>query len=141
MSAFCLFVDRFLIDHVQKCTEIEARAKTGDDNWNISTEEIYGLLATMYARGLLATGQPVELFWSKKWGSAIFRDTMSRDRYREILKFTRFDVRSTRSQRLMTDKLALVSTMWNRFIENCKASYRPGENITIDEQLFPTKAR
>ena len=41
VSAFCLFVDRFLIDHVQKCTEIEAHAKTGDDNWNISTEEKY----------------------------------------------------------------------------------------------------
>ena len=74
-------------------------------------------------------------------GIAFFRDIMSRDRYRETLKFIRFDVRSTRSQRLMTDKFALVSTMWNRFIENCKASYRPGENITINEQLFPTKAR
>nr|XP_040566409.1 piggyBac transposable element-derived protein 4-like [Lepeophtheirus salmonis] len=31
--------------------------------------------------------------------------------------------------------------VWDRFVENCKSSYRPGENITIDEQLFPTKAR
>ena len=95
----------------------------------------------MFARSLLAKGQPVKFIWSKKWGSAFFHDTMSRDRYREILKFIRFDIRSTRSQCLMTDQFALVSTMWNQFIENCKASYRPGENITIDEQLFPTKAR
>ncbi|XP_040570852.1 piggyBac transposable element-derived protein 4-like [Lepeophtheirus salmonis] len=31
--------------------------------------------------------------------------------------------------------------VWDRVVENCKSSYRPGENITIDEQLFPTKAR
>ena len=67
MSAFCLFVDRFMIDHIQQCTEIDARAKTGDDNWNISTVEIYALLAIMHARGLLAKGQPVEFIWSKIW--------------------------------------------------------------------------
>ena len=93
MSAFCLFVDRFMIDHIQKCTEIEVCAKTGDDNWIISAEKIYGLLAIMYARGLLAKGQPVEFIWSKKWGSAFFHDTMSCDRYREILKCIRFDIR------------------------------------------------
>ena len=65
MSAFSLFVDRFMIDHIQKCTEIEARSKTGDDNYNISTEEIYLLFAIMYARGLLAKGQPVKFIWSK----------------------------------------------------------------------------
>ena len=46
-----------------------------------------------------------------------------------------------RSQRLLTDKFAHISEIWNKFIENCKACYRPGDNITIDEQLFPTKAR
>ncbi|XP_068222576.1 uncharacterized protein [Palaemon carinicauda] len=31
--------------------------------------------------------------------------------------------------------------VWNRFIDNCIACYKPGPNITIDEQLFPSKAR
>jgi hypothetical protein len=35
----------------------------------------------------------------------------------------------------------LASEPWNRFIENSIQYYKPGENITIDEQLFPTKAR
>ena len=31
--------------------------------------------------------------------------------------------------------------MWNRFIGNSQACYKPGVNITDDEQLFPTKGR
>ncbi|XP_054711341.1 piggyBac transposable element-derived protein 4-like [Uloborus diversus] len=46
-----------------------------------------------------------------------------------------------RSKRLETDKFALISDVWNRFIDNCKNNYTPGPNITVDEQLFPTKAR
>ena len=44
-------------------------------------------------------------------------------------------------KRLKTDKFALFSTVWNRFIENCFACYKPGPYVTIDEQLFPSKAR
>ena len=66
---------------------------------------------------------------------------MSRNRYKELLRFIRFDIRSQRSQRLATDKFALFSTVWDRFIENCKSNYIPNSDITVDEQLFPTKAR
>ena len=52
-----------------------------------------------------------------------------------------FGKKSTRSQRLQTDKFALFSTVWNRFIENGVACYKPGGFLTVDEQLFPSKAR
>ena len=66
---------------------------------------------------------------------------MARNRFREILRFLRFDVYSTRSVRLQTDKFALISDVWNRFVDNCISCYKPKSNITIDKQLFPTKAR
>ena len=66
---------------------------------------------------------------------------MARNRFREILQFLRFDVRSTRSVCLQTDKFALVLDVRNMFVDNCISCYKPGANITIDEQLFPTKAR
>ena len=31
--------------------------------------------------------------------------------------------------------------IWNRFIDNCKACYIPNADITVEEQLFPTKSR
>ncbi|KAF2897746.1 hypothetical protein ILUMI_08428 [Ignelater luminosus] len=57
------------------------------------------------------------------------------------MKFLRFEIRAIRRERLQYDKFALVSDIWNRFIYNCKICYVPGENITVDEQLFPTKVR
>ena len=51
-----------------------------------------------------------------------------------------YEARSLKaSKRLQTDKFALISEIWNRFISNSQACYKPYENISIDEQLFPTK--
>ena len=66
---------------------------------------------------------------------------MDRNRFCEIMKFFRFDMRSTRFSRLQTDEFALTSNVWDKFIENCIVCYKPGENITVEKQLFPTKAR
>ena len=57
------------------------------------------------------------------------------------MRFLRFDLRSTRSALLQTDRFALIFDIWNRFVDNSISCYKPGENITIDEQLFPTKSR
>ncbi|CAK1600205.1 unnamed protein product [Parnassius mnemosyne] len=57
------------------------------------------------------------------------------------MKYLRFDLRKTRNTRLYTDKFAMVSDIWNKFIENCEMCYIPGENMTVEEQLFPSKTR
>ena len=66
---------------------------------------------------------------------------MGRNRFCEIMRFLRFDLRSTRLSQLQTNKFALISDVWDKFVENSIVCYKPGENITVDEQLFPTKAR
>ena len=66
---------------------------------------------------------------------------MSRNEFVETLKFIRFDKKDNRSHRLKNDKFALISTVWDKFIENSQNCYKSGANITIDEQLFLTKAR
>ncbi|XP_068250625.1 uncharacterized protein [Palaemon carinicauda] len=57
------------------------------------------------------------------------------------MRYIRFDIRPMRSERLRTDKFAYISEVWDRYIENCKAAYKPHEKITIDEKLFPSKCR
>ena len=74
-------------------------------------------------------------------GVSFFPETMATNHFREILRSLRFDVRSTRSVRLPTDKFALISDLCNRFVDKCISCYKPGASITINEQLFPTKAR
>ena len=49
-------------------------------------------------------------------------------------------MRTTRLSRLQKDRFALISAVWDKFIENCIVCYKPAENITMNEQLFPTKA-
>jgi len=81
------------------------------------------------------------VLWNVNWGLRFFPDTMSRNRSREIMRYLRFDLNRTRSQRLQSDKFALASEVWQRFIDKCFLCYGPGENLTTDEQLFPSKAK
>ena len=55
------------------------------------------------------------------------------------MRFLRFDLCSTRTARSEIDQFALISDIWNRFVGNSISRYKPGENITINEQRFPTK--
>ncbi|GBM34030.1 hypothetical protein AVEN_162212-1 [Araneus ventricosus] len=36
---------------------------------------------------------------------------------------------------------SVEEVIWNKFRDNCAISYKPGENLVVDEQLFPSKAR
>ena len=75
-----------------------------------------------------------------EWGPSFFQQAMLRNHCRETMRFLHFDLRSTRPACLQTDKFALVSDIWNRFVGNSMSCYKPGKNIMIDEQLFPTKS-
>ena len=66
---------------------------------------------------------------------------MSRSLFCKILRFLRFDVTSNRSHRLQTNKFALFSEVWTHFTDNCCTLYKPGAFITVDDQLFSSKAR
>ena len=66
---------------------------------------------------------------------------MGKNGFCEIIRFLQFDMLSTRLSQLQTDEFVSISAVWDKFIKNCIVCYKPGENITVDEQLFPTKAR
>ena len=85
-----------MIREIVSRTETEARSKLKNDSWSTSKEEIYAFLGIFFARGLIAKGQQINDLWSKVWVPSFFRQTMSRDQNKELLKFFRFDVRSSR---------------------------------------------
>jgi hypothetical protein len=74
-------------------------------------------------------------------GTLFFPETMSRNDFTDILQLLRFDIRDQRTENLKTDKFTFISSVWYSFISNSQACFKPGEFITVDEQLFPTKAR
>lgn len=61
-----------------------------------------------------------------------------RDRNKEIKRFFRLYKKTTIYSQLQTDKFAVASEII--FFKNCEISYRPGQNVTFNEQLFPFKA-
>jgi len=141
-SAWNLLFDDFMLRHIKQCTETEARNRLENDEWALKIEDLEAFFGIMYVRG--ATGASklaLHNLWSNNYGVQIVKDAMPRNRFQEILRYLRFDEKSTRSQRLQEDKFALVSVVWNRFIENCQSCYVPGPWITVDEQLFPSKSR
>ena len=137
-SAFDLFID----EHMHKCIQkhiINHRKKDNDD-FDLHVDELESFICLQIVRGVLVgKNTPVKQLWSKEWGQLICRNTMSRDRYQEIIKHLTFDNFFSRRQRRETDKFCLISEVWNCFIENCKKCYVPNFDLTIDEQLFPCK--
>ena len=69
--------------------------------------------------------------WNIIWRPAFFSKTMSRNDFAEIMRFIQFDKKNERSQRLRTNKFAMVSTVWDRFIENSQNCYKPGAYVTF----------
>ncbi|XP_053197121.1 piggyBac transposable element-derived protein 4-like [Scomber japonicus] len=137
-SAFSCLLDQKMLHHVCKCTVAEAHRVEKNNQWDLTVRELKAFLALLFVRGVYNKNIEMESFWSEEWGLAFFNSTMPRSRYREIM---RFDKKESRRARLSTDKFALMSHVWRSFVNNCVACYKPGPNITVDEQLFPTKAR
>lgn len=141
-SAFSLFVDSDIVSHIKHCTDIEAARVRKQDGWSVTVAEIHQFIGILYLKGvLLHKNTPILQLWSKQWGLKCITSVMSRKRFLEIMRYMRFDQRSTRSHRLKTDKFALVNDIFEPFRVNLTKCYNPHESVTIDEQLFPCKAR
>ena len=116
----------------QRCTIAEAHRQMQVNTWSISLEELDAFIAVLYARGAFgAKGQSVKTLWSDVWGPPLINETMWRNRFSDILRYLRFDLKATRSQRLLGDKFALVCEVCNRFIANSITCYK-AEGCPLD---------
>ena len=107
--------------------------------WWHRNECILGLLIT--ACHLKNNHHTVPALWNSKYGPSIFRATMSKNRFKELLLFLRFDDKSTRSERRKNDKLAPIRDVREAVCNNLTKHHILGSNITVDEQLVPFRGR
>uniref|UniRef100_A0A669EQF1 PiggyBac transposable element-derived protein domain-containing protein n=1 Tax=Oreochromis niloticus TaxID=8128 RepID=A0A669EQF1_ORENI len=98
-------------------------------------------ISILFVRAIMCPVGAIVDCWSESFLVLLIKETMPRDRFISIMQHHRFDDRDTRAERVKTDKFAAISDIWTRFNENCAKSFTPGEHMTIDEQLFPTKVR
>ncbi|KAF2891897.1 hypothetical protein ILUMI_14276 [Ignelater luminosus] len=81
------------------------------------------------------------LWATKGRGRPISRATMSLARFSFLLACLRFDDLDTRIERSKTNKLAAISEIFQKFVENCNACCCPGAYVTVDEMLIPFRGR
>ena len=138
---FFLFIDSTMIRAIIDNTNKEHQRVNGEQSdLGLAEDEFLAFLGLVYARGvLLAKNDPVSAMWSKDYGRDIFRNTMPRNRFVEILRYLRFDDKNTRTARKEKDRFCLIRDIWDAFVRNCQGRYNPSVYLTIDEQLFATQ--
>lgn len=144
-DAFFLFFSDFVLSEIVKYTNIEAENNTEmwQASWKlVDTTEMrafFGLLLT--AGHLKQNNASYITLWSIKYGSPIFRATMSLGRFKSLLRFIRFDDKTTRSTRRATDKFTPIRDIFEEINKKFSQFYIPGDFLTVDEQMIGWRGR
>ncbi|CAF1454756.1 unnamed protein product [Rotaria sordida] len=85
-----------------------------------------------------ASHTSVTELWDISKSPPIYHATMSLERFKDLLRFLRFDDRQLRDK---FDRLAPIRTIFECFVKQLPQHFIPSENLTIDEQLVPFRGR
>lgn len=108
---------------------------------DLTIREIEAFLGLLITAGVNhANSQCTADMW-KTTSYPLYRASMSINRFWNVLRFLRFDDANTREERQRIDKAAPICDLWTMLNSNLRKYYRPTENLTIDEQLFPYRGR
>lgn len=135
-DSFRLLFDDEIIDNLVRCTNTEASEK--DAEWkNVTRTEMLAYIGLLIAAGANDFSRPnYRLYFNRLFGMPLFLATMNLERFKSLLKYIRFDEKSSRAVRRNTDKLAPIRDIFNLFRQNLKKYYAPSENLTISGQLI-----
>lgn len=105
--------------------------------------EIKALIGMLYLAGRLRAHRlnTLDLWNNQGHGVEIFGLVMSKKRFHFLLSYLRFDDRKTRQERLKKDRLCHVRELFQKFVDNCRISYSPGADVTLDEKLEGFRGR
>lgn len=103
----------------------------------VTTQEIYAFMGVLIAAGVNNSNNDHTSEMWKSTSYPLYRATMGLKRFRAISQFIRFDDANTRQARSQEDKAAPIRDIWAMLNANLSKIYKPTENLTIDEQLYP----
>lgn len=140
-TAFFLMIDVPTWRKIHAHT-VQHAIRQNETNYVITFEDLLVFLGLVIARGVFCgKNEPSHSLWSVEDGRSLFRESMPRDKFLFILRHLRFDDTETRPGRRNADKFCAIRDLWECFIRNSQAARNPSEVMTVDEQLFPMKAR
>jgi hypothetical protein len=147
IDSFRLYINENICGNIVLYTNEEAdrvyREKNIKKSWKpVDIIEMYAFFALLLAAGhMKSSAVSIKRLWNKMYGPMMFRATMSEVRFKQILRFIRFDERETRSVRRLKDKFAPLRSIWESVNNNLKKHFMPGTSVTVDEQLVGYKGR
>ena len=143
-----LFFDEDMMNILVECTnkyinDNKKNCSRDRDARTTSKEELFALIGLLYLAGIYKSGrQNFEDLWAQDGtGVELFHTTMSSRRFKYLLECLRFDDKSTRTERLKSDKLAPIREIFQMFVSNCQKTYSISEFGTIDEMLAAFRGR
>lgn len=138
---FKLFITNEVCEEIVLRTNEQAlRIKS---KWKMTdAEELYAFFGLLITAGQMKScNQNYRIFWHSYYGSPTFPATMGLTRFEDLLRFIRFDDKTTRSERRKSDKLCPIRHIWEEVTTNFAKYYVPSDNLTVDEQLMPCRCR
>ena len=108
----------------------------------LTLPELKIFLGLTLLTGILDKRGHLSDYWSKNplLYTPFFGQTMSRNRYQNILKFLHFNDNAARPSD-STDKLYKLRPIHDKIVENWRTLYNPGEQISIDEGMLKWRGR
>ncbi|KAJ4425890.1 hypothetical protein ANN_27516 [Periplaneta americana] len=107
-----------------------------------NTEELYAFIGILILMGANNDSElPIDDLWGKVLGKNIYRATMSRIRFGELLSLIRFDDKQTRTERRKQDKFCTIREVFYKIDELFVKYYIPSAHLTIDEMLSLFRGR
>lgn len=103
---------------------------------DITREEFSALLGLLVLSAAMKTNHltTTNLF-DRSYSGDRYIAIMSEARFKFLINCLRFDD-STREQRLVGNKLAPISDIWEILLKNCRDNYKASSYVTIDEQFL-----
>jgi len=147
LEAYHLYLTPEIVDNIVLQTNREARRRIREwseqnpdkqrTDWKpVTAQEIIALAGLCILAGVCRSNhEPQSCLWSEREGRPEFIATMTRTRYREILKYMRFDDKATRQDREKNDSLAAFRDIWGMFVAQLPKLFIPCTDLCVDEQL------
>lgn len=141
LDCFELIFDNQTIDAIIFYTNKEAL--THDANFKVIDQiEMKAFIGLLIIAGVdHSSKKNYEEFYGRLRGLPIFKATMALKRFKSILRFIRYDDKTTRVARRATDKLAAIREVFDNVVANLQKYYVPGAYMTVDEQMVPFYGR
>ncbi|CAG7836444.1 unnamed protein product [Allacma fusca] len=155
LDVFKLMIQDSMVSEIVKWTNKKANKIIEDWNqqnptrqpkeWkatdNVEIHALMGLLLLAGAHGM--RNMSTRKIWRSdpKYRLHPFIATMGRERFRDLMRFVRFDDYESREERRRMDKLSAIRSFIETLRQNIHSIYEPSEYLVVDEMLIPFRGR